>query len=195
VQLGSEAQESRLSEHLERASSRLSDSCEQAALPSTVTTELQAQDEPHISSPSLLKPSDFEIGSKLGRGKFGRVYLARHLTTNYICALKVISKVQCVDEEEERLIRRELEAHGNLAHKNILKLLSWFHDDKSIYLVLEFAPGGSLFSRLEKQPKGRFDERAAARYIAQIAEALRYIHGKRVIHRGMRNVQISLHLH
>jgi serine/threonine protein kinase len=51
--------------------------------------------------------------------------------------------------------------HQTVAHKNILKLLPWFHDDASLYLVLEYAPGGSLYSRLQKQRKGRDVHRAA----------------------------------
>ncbi|KAH8730156.1 kinase-like domain-containing protein [Phaeosphaeriaceae sp. PMI808] len=152
---------------------------------------------PHIplQGPSALTAHDFEIGGTLGKGKFGHVYLARHLATDYICALKVISKAQCSTEKEEHLIRREMEVHQNLAHKNILKMLSWFHDAKSIYLVLEYAAGGSLFSRLKKQAGGRFDEHTAAQYIAQMAEALRYMHNKNIIHRDIKPENILLGLH
>ncbi|KAF1921779.1 kinase-like domain-containing protein [Ampelomyces quisqualis] len=152
---------------------------------------------PHIplKKSSTLAPQDFEVGGILGKGKFGRVFLARHLATDYICALKIISKAQCSNKEEEMLIRREIEVHQNLAHKNILKLLSWFHDDKNIYLVLEFASGGSLFSRLKKQPNGRFDEHTAAQYVAQMAEALRYMHSKRILHRDIKAENILLGFH
>lgn len=149
---------------------------------------------PAPPDPSL-STCDFEIGGSLGRGKFGRVYLARHLKTNYICALKIISKAQCSSTSEEKLIRRELEIHQNLAHKNILKLLSWFHDVKSIYLVLEFAPGGSLYNKLQKQPKGRFDEKTTAQFIVQMAEALRYMHAKNILHRDIKPENILLGLH
>jgi aurora kinase len=77
-----------------------------------------------LQSTSTLTARDFEVGGTLGKGKFGLVFLARHLPTNYICALKIISKAQCSNESEERLIRREIEVHQNLAHKNILTLLS-----------------------------------------------------------------------
>ncbi|KAF2848936.1 Pkinase-domain-containing protein [Plenodomus tracheiphilus IPT5] len=157
--------------------------------------------QPDSAAPSSAPPHPtltarhFELGSSLGRGNFGRVYLARHLTTNYICALKMISKAQCAKYSEEKLIRRELEIHQNLAHKNILKLLSWFHDDESIYLVLEYAVGGCLYTRLKKQPKGRFDEKTAAGFIAQMAEALRYMHAKNIIHRDIKPENILLGLH
>lgn len=161
----------------------------------TSSSDTSAEDnEDYQSTPLLpvLTAHDFELGGTLGLGKFGRVYLARHLATHYICALKIISKAQCTNEEEERLIRRELEIHQNLAHQNILRLLSWFHDEKSIYLVLEYAPGGSLYSKMKKQPKGRFGERTAAQYIAQMAEALRYMHNKNIIHRDIKPENILL---
>lgn len=139
---------------------------------------------PILRTPAPLTIHAFEIGRPLGRGKFGRVYLARHRESNYICALKVLSKSQITGASEERLIRRELEVHQNLHHPNILKLLSWFHDETRIFLVLEYAPGGNLYEELGQQKGGRFKEAMAARYVAQVAEALRYLHGKGVLHRG-----------
>lgn len=35
---------------------------------------------------------DFEIGSKIGKGKYGDVYVAREVRTNFLVALKVLSK-------------------------------------------------------------------------------------------------------
>jgi len=157
----------------------------------TGASSYSASSEPHPS----LTARDFEVGATLGHGKFGRVYLARHLATNYICALKIISKAQASTQEEEKLIRRELEIHQNLSHKNILKLLSWFHDETSIYLVLEFAPGGSLYSRLKKQPKSRFTEQQTAIYMVQIVSALRYMHSKKIMHRDIKPENILLGLY
>jgi serine/threonine protein kinase len=144
---------------------------------------------------SDLNIASFEIGSSLGRGKFGHVFLARHRTTSYICALKIIYKAQIADSKEEMLIRRELEIHQNLAHPNILRFLSWFHDETRVFLILEYAPGGNLYDLLLKQPKHRFNERYAAQYIAQIAEALRYMHNKNVMHRDIKPENILLGLH
>ncbi|KAF2872427.1 kinase-like domain-containing protein [Massariosphaeria phaeospora] len=166
----------------------------------STTASAPAGEEPTIHG-SLLGPHptvdlhNFELGRPLGRGKFGRVFLARHKDTNYICAIKMIKKAQCAGDEGETLVRRELEVHQNLAHPNILRFFAWFHDDSSIYLILEYAPGGSLYSRLKKQPKGRFHEHAAAHYIAQMAEALRYMHRKKIMHRDIKPENILLGLH
>jgi serine/threonine protein kinase len=158
---------------------------------------VDSSDVEHPLSPfcSDLSIASFETGSSLGRGKFGHVLLARHRTTNYICDLKIIYKAQIADSKEEILIRRELEIHQNLAHPNILRFLSWFHDDTRVFLVLEYAPGGNLYDLLLKQPQHRLNERYAAQYIAQTAEALRYTHNKNVMHRDIKPENILLGLH
>ena len=40
------------------------------------------------------KLSDFTVGKKLGRGKFGKVYVVRCNASGYICAMKVLWKYQ-----------------------------------------------------------------------------------------------------
>ena len=58
---------------------------------------------PPLPEPKNLNPNLFELGRELGHGKWGRVYLARHRVTGYICALKVIDKRQITKEREEVL--------------------------------------------------------------------------------------------
>jgi aurora kinase len=41
---------------------------------------------------NCLMISDFVLGKKLGSGKFGEVFVARHKKSGFICALKKISK-------------------------------------------------------------------------------------------------------
>lgn len=93
---------------------------------------------------------DFEVGKPLGRGKFGRVYLARERKTEYIIALKVIFKSQLIKSGVEHQLRREIEIQTHLDHENILKLYGFFWDDRKIYLILEYAPGGELYKELKQ---------------------------------------------
>ena len=44
-------------------------------------------------------------------------------------------------------------------------MYGFFWDEKKIYLILEYAPGGELYKDLKKQPKGRYPEDVAADYI------------------------------
>lgn len=135
----------------------------------------------------------FEIGKPLGKGKFGRVYLARERKHGFICALKVLHKDELQHARVEKQVRREIEIQSNLCHPNVLKLYGHFHDSKRIFLILEFAGQGELYKHLRKE--NRFPEWKAARYIAQMASALRYLHRKHVIHRDIKpeNILVGVH--
>ncbi|KAK4668567.1 spindle assembly checkpoint kinase [Podospora pseudoanserina] len=136
----------------------------------------------------------FEIGRPLGKGKFGRVYLARERTSSFICALKVLYKSELQHGTGvEKQVRREIEIQSNLRHPNILKLYGHFHDSKRIFLILEFAGKGELYKHLQKE--SRFPEWKAAQYIAQMASALRYLHRKHVIHRDIKPENILMGIH
>jgi len=88
--------------------------------------------------------NDFEIGKPLGRGKFGKVYLARERRTKYIVALKVLSKGQLLKSGVEHQLRREIEIQAHLRHRHILRMYGYFYDNKNIYLILEYSPGGEV---------------------------------------------------
>lgn len=96
------------------------------------------------------KISDFEIGKKLGNGRFGKVYLVREKKTHFICAIKILFKSQIQDNGIQSQFRREIEIHSHLDHENILKFYGFFWDDRKIYLILEYAPGGELYRELQK---------------------------------------------
>src|SRR2546421_12942479 len=57
---------------------------------------------------------NFDIGSGLGKGKFGSVYLAREKSSGYIVALKVLFKQELQDAKIERQLRREVEIQSHL---------------------------------------------------------------------------------
>ncbi|KAH8673884.1 kinase-like domain-containing protein [Xylariales sp. PMI_506] len=135
----------------------------------------------------------FEIGRPLGKGKFGRVYLARERSNGFICALKVLHKNELQQGRVEKQVRREIEIQSNLRHPNILQLYGHFHDSKRVFLILEFAGKGELYKHLRKE--NRFPEWKAAQYIAQMASALRYLHRKHVIHRDIKpeNILVGIH--
>ena len=143
--------------------------------------EARSKQEADTKSGQRWTLNDFEIGKPLGRGKFGKVYLARERRTKYIVALKVLSKSQLLKSGVEHQLRREIEIQGHLRHKHILRMYGYFYDNKNIYLILEYSPGGELYKKLTA--KGSFSERTSARIISDLSRAFEYCHSKHVIHR------------
>ncbi|XP_030585466.1 aurora kinase A [Archocentrus centrarchus] len=133
---------------------------------------------------------NFDIGRPLGKGKFGNVYLARERQTKFILALKVLFKQQLEKAGVEHQLRREVEIQSHLRHPNILRLYGYFHDASRVYLILEFAPRGELYSELQRC--GHFPEDRSATYIMELADALNYCHTKKVIHRDIKPENLLL---
>ncbi|KAK7871095.1 hypothetical protein R5R35_010459 [Gryllus longicercus] len=128
--------------------------------------------------------NDFEIGSSLGRGKFGRVFLAREKRTHFMVAIKVLMKSEISRSNVECQVLREIEIQSKLRHPNILHFFTFFHDSRKIYLVLEYAALGELFGHLRRA--NTFCEPTAAKFIYQVADALHYCHLNSVIHRDLK---------
>ena len=143
--------------------------------------------------PKVFHLGMFEIGRPLGKGKFGRVYLARERSSGFVCALKVLHKNELKHGNAETQVRREIEIQSNLRHPNILRLFGHFHDSKRIFLILEFAGKGELYEHLRRE--NRFPEWKAAQYVSQMAAALKYCHKKHIIHRDIKPENILLGIH
>ncbi|GMG51324.1 unnamed protein product [Ambrosiozyma monospora] len=147
--------------------------------------------------PSTLLPakdwqiSDFEMGRKLGKGKFGKVYCVREKRSGFICALKVMNKKELMTYKVEKQFVREILLQANVRHINCLRLYNWFEDDQNVYLILEYANDGELYQLLKKER--RFGDVRASCYIAQVAKGLLYLHSKNIIHRDLKPENILLH--
>ncbi|CAG9862889.1 unnamed protein product [Phyllotreta striolata] len=135
---------------------------------------------------------DFEIGHRLGRGKFGRVFIARERKTGLIVAMKTLHKKEIVRGRVERQVMQEIEIQSHLKHPNILELMTYFHDSHRIYLILEFAAKGELYKHIKNFPEGRLNEHLSAKYIYQVADALHYCHKNNVIHRDIKPENLLL---
>jgi serine/threonine protein kinase len=135
---------------------------------------------------------DFEIGRPIGQGKFGRVYLARETESKFIVAVKILNKSSLQQHSMECQLRREIEVQSQLRHPNVLRLHGFFADAAKIYLIVEYAPRGTLFHLLRR--KGRFNGPTAARFICEMSSAIDYCHTKHIIHRDIKPENIIIGL-
>jgi len=127
---------------------------------------------------------DFELLHNLGRGRYGRVRLARHIKSGKLFALKIMKKSIILEDKQSSAVRIEKKIHSTIEHRFICKLWTTFHDDKNLYMVLEPSKGGSLLQALHRVSK--FDKETARYYAAQIVLALQYIHDKGIVYRDLK---------
>merc|ERR1719454_1359516 len=87
-------------------------------------------------------------------------------------------------------LAREVKTQMRLQHPNILRLHYYFEDASKVYLLLEYANGGSLFSLLRK--RGRLLESEAAPIFVDVAKALDCLHNYGIVHRDLKPENILM---
>lgn len=80
---------------------------------------------------------DFEIGAPLGRGKFGRVYLAREKTIHYMVALKTLYKVELVKGRVEKQVMREIEIQTHLKYVHYILRYMYINIYLFVYCITD----------------------------------------------------------
>lgn len=133
-----------------------------------------------------LKPKnkDFEIITQVGQGGYGQVYLARRKDTREICALKVLSKnlLEKLNGTDHVLTERDILT--TTRSEWLVKLLYAFQDPQSLYLAMEFVPGGDyrtllINARFLQAPHARF-------YISEMFCAVDSLHKLGYTHRDLK---------
>jgi aurora kinase, other len=138
--------------------------------------------------------SDFEIGRRLGRGKFGKVYVAREKRSGFVCALKVLRRTEVARYRVERQVVCELEVQRRLSGQcaHLVSLHAWFCDNHGIYLVLEYAPGGELYAAMLRQPQQRLPAAVALQVVLDVALGVQHLHAHGVAHRDVKPENVLL---
>ncbi|KAJ8764598.1 hypothetical protein K2173_006470 [Erythroxylum novogranatense] len=152
---------------------------------------LQGQLQRSISAPNNTTVlNKYQLGRLLGRGSFAKVYAGRALTDNKIVAVKIIDKARTDAAMEPRIIS-EISAMRRLQyHPNILGIHEVMATKTRIYLVMELASGGDLFTNVLQ--RGKMKEPTARRYFQQLVSALSFCHQNGVAHRDVKPHNILL---
>lgn len=138
-------------------------------------------------------PEDFEILRLVGKGTFGQVYQVRKKDTKRIYAMKVLSKKAIVQKKEVAHTigeRNILVRTASTDSAFIVGLKFSFQTPSDLYLVTDYMSGGELFWHLQKE--GRFDERRAKFYIAELILALEHLHDNDIVYRDLKPENILL---
>lgn len=125
---------------------------------------------------------NYQLQRLIGHGGFADVYLGEHVYIGTQAAIKLLH-TQLGDKEGERF-QQEARTVARLEHPNIIRVLEFGIEESIPFLVLSYAPNGTLRDR---HPKGTVLPLArVVEYTRQITDALQYAHDEKVIHRDIK---------
>jgi serine/threonine protein kinase len=132
---------------------------------------------------------NYRLTRLLGQGGFADVYLGEHVYLGTQAAVKVL-QTRLSGEQDLESFRREARTIARLSHPNIVRVLDFGMDGETPFLVMDYAPNGTLRQRY---PRGTLLPIAdIIPYVKHIAEALQHAHNEKLIHRDIKPENVLL---
>uniref|UniRef100_A0A7S1XCN7 Protein kinase domain-containing protein n=1 Tax=Compsopogon caeruleus TaxID=31354 RepID=A0A7S1XCN7_9RHOD len=138
----------------------------------------------------------------IGQGRFGKVKLAISMKDMKFYAVKVLDKTMIRRQQRgssfeahaystEQLglgNNREIAIMKKLDHPNILRLKAVFDDEEanSLYMVLEYMPGGCVMKSTKTQGADPLPEDRCRSIFIQALSGLEYLHRNFIVHRDIK---------
>jgi protein kinase A len=121
-------------------------------------------------------------------------------------AIKVLSKSKVVRLKQVEHTNNERQMLESVQHPFIINLWGTFQDTANLYMVMDFVPGGELFTLLRRSNVGlqqihysssnpraqRFPDPVAKFYAAEVALALNHLHSQDIIYRDLKPENILI---
>ncbi len=125
---------------------------------------------------------NYRLVTLLGQGGYAEVYLGQHVRLNLQAAIKVLHTH--LTDREAAHFQQEAETIATLVHPSIVRIFDFDVLDGVPFLVMDYAPNGSLRQRYPKGTVVPFPQIVSA--IKQVAAALQYAHERKFIHRDVK---------
>ncbi|MEB3209909.1 MAG: protein kinase [Leptolyngbyaceae bacterium] len=167
-------------------------------LPSMSNRNEDGSTPPSASELSAAQPSRnlihhrYQIRRVLGRGGFGRTYLAADTHRfDELCVLKQFipaSRSEASLRKARELFQREAKVLYQIDHPQIPKFLAWFTHDEDLFIVQEYVDGQSYLDLMRDrrfQQQKTFSEQEIIQWLMDLVPVLGYIHSIGIVHRDI----------
>ena len=135
----------------------------------------------------------YTVEKLLGKGAFGEVYLCKHLDLQVLRAIKVVHRGlpglgSTIYDELYRRFQQEARIGARIKHEHIIQVFDFEKMDDFLFLVLEYADGGSLLDRLESMRDGGkwIEEFEVLKIGLEVAKGLTELHSHQIVHRDLK---------
>lgn len=135
------------------------------------------------------------LEKEVGSGAFGVVYLARHTVLDIPVAVKILPKdLAQRDPSYISLFLREARTAARIRHTNVIGIFEAGNQDGQHYLIMEYAPGGTVLDRME-QLGGRLPVTEGAKILLHAARGLAAAEALQIVHRDIKPENLMFGAH
>lgn len=132
----------------------------------------------------------YEIGSKIGAGGMGEVYLAEDTRLHRNVALKILPAELAANKDRMRRFEQEAQAAAALNHPNIAHIYEIGEHDGVHFIAMEFIDGQTLRQKIHQE---RTELKKLLRHLQHVAEGLAKAHTAGIVHRDLKpdNIMVT----
>ena len=138
---------------------------------------------------------NYEVSKRIGAGSYGSVYRAKDIRipeSEDFCLKKIDMACCSVVERESAMCEASLLA--SCRHPSVVQYHDHFLHDDHLCVVMALCQGGDLFTEIKARSRvgGHFSEMAVLDLFVQAAEALDFVHSKRILHRDLKTANLFI---
>lgn len=157
----------------------------------------EAEEEPDFARRTTPRPGHdviggrYRISKRIGAGGMARIFKVVHEDLGKAFALKIIHTAMSDDPRMRDMFFHEARMASAMEHPNIVQITDFGEDaDFGAFIVMEYLHGQTLRVRLFREE--RIHVNLACDIVAQVADALRLIHSRGVVHCDIKSDNIFL---
>jgi PAS domain-containing protein len=133
----------------------------------------------------------YVVEGQLGRGGMGRVLRVRHAALGKVFALKLIRTTIATHPKIREMFYREARLASALSHDHICSIVDFGQDDAfGLFMVMELLEGQTVHHKLAQA--GKVSPKVACDILWQVADAVRFIHSRAILHGDIKSENIFL---
>lgn len=127
----------------------------------------------------------------LGKGSFGEAHLVSRCSDGRHAVCKMVNLLT-MNEKERKEAENEVAVLRRLKHPNVVEYIGSANHNGTLQIMMEFCNAGDLEQLIRKQKGVHFSEEVIARIFVQMAQAVRYLHERRILHRDLKAQNVFL---